>query len=382
MIPSHLLPRNFERSAIMMATHANLLLLPVRDGPASTVATLANFSLQLIVVIFCKISFHFCEDRRIFCEGEYQVKNNGYAIDKQYQVKDDGYAIDKHHLPLSVFGLISAFSHNSAFGHNLAFGLIMAFGIISIGGFGSPSLVSFIGLDGLIDFGFIGCNGPVGCIGLISIVGLFNLGGISLIGPVGIIGLIGLIGFGFVGHTGLFSLISLVGLGLISLVGLGLISLVGHIDLIGIVGLVNLGSTSLISLVGLIGFIGLIGLDSLVGFGLNGLNGISLIGISLSIIHIQFEIETKFSPCYLFVKEGWLWCVRRVLSSLTGLDSDFFFGLALQNGKQIFFNRIPQMIKYFVMRECEDIPTWNIYTVTQHLLTKRNFLFLNSLKGF
>jgi hypothetical protein len=57
------------------------------------------------------------------------------------------------------------------------------------------------------------------------------------------------------------------------------------------------------------------------------------------------------------VREGWLWCVRRVLSSLAGLDSDFFFGLALQNGKQIFFNRILQMTKYFVMRECESIPT-------------------------
>jgi hypothetical protein len=49
--------------------------------------------------------------------------------------------------------------------------------------------------------------------------------------------------------------------------------------------------------------------------------------------------------------------LRRVLSSLTGLNSDFFFGLALQNGKQIFFDRIPQMTIYFSMRECEDIPT-------------------------
>ncbi len=169
------------------------------------------------------------------------------------------------------------------------------------------SLVGYIGLDGLIDFSLIGCNGLVGRIGLISIVGLINLSGISLIGPVGIIGFIGLVGFGLVDHTGIVGLISLVSLGLISLVGLGFISLVGHIGLIGIVSLVNLGSTSLISLVGLIGFIGLIGLDGLVGFGLNGLNGISLIGVSLSIICIQFEIKTKFSPCYPVVREGWLW---------------------------------------------------------------------------
>jgi hypothetical protein len=70
---------------------------------------------------------------------------------------------------------------------------------------------------------------------------------------------------------------------------------------------------------------------------------------------MEFEI-----PCYLFVREGWLWCVRR-LSSLAGLDSDFFFGHALQYAKQLFYSRIPQMTKYFVMRECEYIPTQNIY---------------------
>jgi hypothetical protein len=47
--------------------------------------------------------------------------------------------------------------------------------------------------------------------------------------------------------------------------------------------------------------------------------------------------------------------VRRVFSSLAGLDLDF--GDALQNAKQLYFNRIQQMTKYFFMRECEDIPT-------------------------
>ncbi len=40
--------------------------------------------------------------------------------------------------------------------------------------------------------------------------------------------------------------------------------------------------------------------------------------------------------------------------ALAGLDSDIFFKLALKNVKQIFFNKIPHMTKYFVMRECED----------------------------
>jgi hypothetical protein len=42
-----------------------------------------------------------------------------------------------------------------------------------------------------------------------------------------------------------------------------------------------------------------------------------------------------------------LWCVRR-LSSLAGLDSDFLYA------KQVFLDRIPQVTKYFVMRECEE----------------------------
>jgi hypothetical protein len=50
--------------------------------------------------------------------------------------------------------------------------------------------------------------------------------------------------------------------------------------------------------------------------------------------------------------------VRRVFSFLSGLDSVFFFfGDALQNATQLFYDRILQMTKYFVMREYEDIPT-------------------------
>jgi hypothetical protein len=45
--------------------------------------------------------------------------------------------------------------------------------------------------------------------------------------------------------------------------------------------------------------------------------------------------------------------VRRVFSSLAGLNS--VFGNALHNATQIFFDRIPQMTKYFITRECEHI---------------------------
>jgi hypothetical protein len=48
--------------------------------------------------------------------------------------------------------------------------------------------------------------------------------------------------------------------------------------------------------------------------------------------------------------------VRRVFSSLAGLDS--VFGNALQTATQIFFDRILQMTKYSIMRECENIHSW------------------------
>jgi hypothetical protein len=48
--------------------------------------------------------------------------------------------------------------------------------------------------------------------------------------------------------------------------------------------------------------------------------------------------------------------VRRVFSSLAGLHS--VFRNTLQNATQLFFDRIPQMTKYCIMRECENIHSW------------------------
>ena len=42
----------------------------------------------------------------------------------------------------------------------------------------------------------------------------------------------------------------------------------------------------------------------------------------------------------------------------TLLQPDSHFGDAMQDAKQLFISRLPQMTEYFVMRECENIPTW------------------------
>jgi hypothetical protein len=286
-----------DAPAIMMATHADYslqliveslftgtnpsLLLPFhQDNPAITAASLANFSLQLIVDIFCKISFHFCEDYRIFCEGEYQYQDaNGHQ-----------------ELTKLISGLIK---------HN--------------------------GLIGRI----IGCNG-----------------------------LINLVGFGLNGLDGFNSIISLVGSSasyarqLIGFIGIGIKCLISLVRLNGHISLVDLGRTSLTSIVGLIGLIGRIGL--------NGHNdGVGLVN------NIEFEI-----PCYSFVREDWLWCVRRVLlSTLARLDSDLFLRHALQYAKQLFYSRFPQVTKYFVMRECEDSYTESLCCDSAFAHKKKFYIF-------
>jgi hypothetical protein len=55
----------------------------------------------------------------------------------------------------------------------------------------------------------------------------------------------------------------------------------------------------------------------------------------------------------LIWRESRLWCEWRVFSSLAGLDS--VFEKALQNAIQLFLDRIPQMAKHYIMRECENI---------------------------
>ncbi len=109
--------------------------------------------------------------------------------------------------------------------------------------------------------------------------------------------------------------------------------------------------------------VGLIGLISRIG--LNGHNDV--IGL---INKVEFEI-----PCYLFVRESWLWCVRRVFSSLARLDSDFFFEHALQYAKQVFLDRIPQVTKYFIMRECEDSYTESLCCDSAFAHKKKFYIF-------
>ncbi len=124
----------------------------------------------------------------------------------------------------------------------------------------------------------------------------------------------------------------------LSAVSASLASVVSHSGLIDLIGLIGLSDLGMISLVGLLASSAR---QLIVFFGLNCLKGKG------------FEIEMKQSQHDLFWRERWLWCVRRVFSSLAGLNS--VFEKALQNAIQLFLDRIPQMTKYCIMRECENI---------------------------
>ncbi len=73
--------------------------------------------------------------------------------------------------------------------------------------------------------------------------------------------------------------------------------------------------------------------------------------ISNAAIHFYCEYYA-----HLFIRESLL-C--DVLLHIGRLDS--IFGNALQNAKQLFFDRIRQMTKYCIMRECENILRGYLY---------------------
>jgi hypothetical protein len=240
-----------------------------------------NQKFQFIVAfIYSKMSLHFCEGYRIFCEGVKEA-----IID----------TIHRNNIPLFAFGLNLAFGRNlafvliMAFGHNLAFGLIMTFGlnlafglIMAFGlylAFGHNLAINHNLAFGLtMAFGFIIAFGLFSYgLGLVSLAGCINI--IGLMGLCGISGLVGFIGpghDGVVNHKSLIGQISLVnhnGLGSLSLIGLSLAGLISNISLArlignisfvgGFIGLVGLG---LISLGGLISNISLIGLGCFSGW--------------------------------------------------------------------------------------------------------------------
>jgi hypothetical protein len=293
-------------------------------------------------------------------------------------------------------------------------GCISLIKLIEIISLGNTPIIGFIVHDGLIShndlFGFslVGHNGLVGIVSLVSHT--------DLIGPIGLIDLVcqnGLVGFIGLKLTGLIGLIGHISLGhnsLVSFIGLGLIGFIG----------LRLGS-----LFGLIGHI--IGLNGLNGFSLVGLSGpsdimghISLIGLGCFIgwlTHARKKIlysnnndplQDHFAAAILAAAAKthgvaikltsatrttnaaiWYYCAALLVLHpfickgevvvtcvfYHRLDS-LFFGDALQNAKQIFSTRLSKMMKYCVMKECENILRGYLY------VSDLAFVILKGIYGF
>jgi hypothetical protein len=318
-----------------------------------------------------------------------------------------GHAFGHNFVSGAASGQNLAFSLIMAFGCNLAFGLfsfglyasealqLIAFvglGISFIGSFdGFVSLVSIIGNNGLANqndlVGFIclsisfiglgGHNGNISLIGLSFVSSACWL--VSFIGLGGHNGNISLIGLGFV--LSARWLIGFISLGLVGFIGLVLDSLVSISGLIShncLDGVINLDLVSPVSLVSLSGINGLIGLDSLVAAIIAAAEFLVATAMQAAAakthrVAIKLASATKITNTAIWYyctalllilfsliwRESGLWCEWRVFSSLAGLNS--VFKNALQNRKQLFHISFPQMTKYCIMRECENILCGYLY---------------------
>ena len=108
--------------------------------------------------------------------------------------------------------------------------------------------------------------------------------------------------------------------------------------------------------------------------------------IPVSIGLVRIENKTKQPKYYVFVivRENDVVVVKRTkfLYFLILLRPDSYFGDAIQDSKPLFFSRLPQMTKYFVMREHENIPHWISLCCDSAFAHKKEFSIFNSLKGF
>ncbi len=190
------------------------------------------------------------------------------------------------------------------------------------------------------------------------------------------------------------------GLGLVGLIGLGRVSLIGQISRVGQIslvrlishiinhncldGVIGLGLVSLFGLVGLSGINDLVSLDSLIAAIIAAAEFLVAMVTQAAAakthgVAIKLASTTKIANAAiryyyaalllvllsLIQRESGLWCEWRVFSSLAGLDS--VFENALQNAKQLFHISLPQMTKYCIMRECENILCGISMMVTKHL---------------
>jgi len=102
--------------------------------------------------------------------------------------------------------------------------------------------------------------------------------------------------------------------------------------------------------------------------------------VRFGLVRIQFETKMNQSQYYSFVREKDVACVDSYFHTL--LRPDSHFGDAIQDAKQLFLSRLSQMTNYFVMRECENIPTWISLCLTTVFSQQRGISVFKFSKRF
>jgi len=261
----------------------------------------APLSKPIVGCGYSEISFHFCEDCRIFCEG----------------VKDSTIGI------VSNNGIVGRINHNGFIGLGVSF---IDHGFV---GFIGLCLVSIAGLIGHISLvslgGFSGISGLVGRISLVSLIGL--------------IGLIGLVSLGKLGITSLVGLLASSACRLISLTSFTIRSLA------------TIAAAAILSVV-----VASQAAEATILTSATKIANMAFYYFASSSLHVCLRVREKM--CW------WLTLARKKMWQWIASFGESYHSDVLQFAKQLFSVRLPLMTEFFVMRDCDKILSGYLCTVT------------------
>ena len=323
--------------AIMMATHANLLLHSVRDDLAIMMATHAKLKLQLIVE-FIRNAL----DARIQ-QWLIVVLHSKRESDGRKLIVDSilTRAVQTNHVTkifLHICDDCRIFREGEWEKYARNDGL---FGRLVSPNFGFVRFVGFVGFIGFVDF-----------------VGFFRF--------------VGFVGFGsFIGFSGFVRFVSL-GL-IVSVRFAGFIGFVGFVSFVGFSLIVSVGTAAATKISWRRKHAAARGVATTRTSATGIADAAIMLAASSSRFYLIAREKMMFCLLALYRKNMWWWICS---------FGNSYYGDALQYSKQIFSGRLPQMTKYCVMRECENILRGYLCVFDLVFSHMMEFTVLNSQASF
>jgi hypothetical protein len=99
------------------------------------------------------------------------------------------------------------------------------------------------------------------------------------------------------------------------------------------------------------------------------------VNYATSLLHVGLFVREKMMCWWLELSKKKMWCWIASFGKS-------YLGDVLQYSNQLFFHSLPEMTKYCIMRECENIYSWISPSVDLAFSHKQEFTVLNSPKGF